>query len=103
MKPDEALDAAADYILFNGHLKGEYGGEENESPACVLGALAVTLNVSKSDHIRAGTFRTTVEYLRGHLETWSVSRWNDAEETTAEDVMDAMRMTAKGLREDEAQ
>lgn len=81
--------AAAQYIRDYGHQKNRYG--VLGGPACLIGAVVyaagkTTINSSRDSHL------LTPLQLRGF--TWF---WNDAPETTALDVINALELTAAEL------
>ena len=100
----EVLDQAADLIQFTGWNQGDYWLiNENEEIIgfCALGALGgIHEDRKELDNwlIRQDAKEALVRYL-GLIERGDIGHWNDAEDRTAQDVIDALRGCAKVQRE----
>ena len=109
MNIPDILDAAADEIERNGHIKGELG--HPDGPKCMGGAL---MHVSPRNLTGADeAMYAVVDYLELKDTTYFDSElssmfdvrwctgvdWNNAEEREPFEVVNAMRHTAKILRD----
>lgn len=86
LNANTCLRKAADHIERYGHIKGEAYADNDHpetSAACVLGALNLFPNMEARRQLR--------RYL-GNIP--SLAWWNDREETTKEDVVNALRGAA---------
>lgn len=116
MTPQELLAKAADEIARTGHCKASYsepGIDERVAPVCAYGAMARAVSDGKT---------TCYADLGSHAKTWSqyrliehaaellaaeigneldspfgaITRFNDDDRTTGEDVILAMKTAAAG-------
>jgi len=97
----DILDAAADELECNGHTKNDLGTPDG--PKCVTGAVFHVTNLDITDVPNVqGAFKALGDYLdlpkRHEWGGLELLEWNNAPERTAEEVIDAMRNTAKELR-----
>lgn len=111
MKTSEALRKAAEVLQERGHYKGDFENCETGS-VCALGALNVALAGkpivywdSYSDTVVRARRRLVAAFpaVREYPEVprmESVPLWNDADETTAEDVMLAFKHAAVAAEEE---
>ena len=100
------LEKAADVIEAHGHAKGVLHNSAGEY--CAMGAMYVAMGYSFEiydesvlfHHSRLGELLRAEEALAHHLGrlTCDIPSWNDREETTGADVIEAMRLTAKEIR-----
>lgn len=98
------LERGADYISENGLFKGALHPHSTGSfsmgmPVCAIGGIREAAGRLKSRQ------SLKVDYAVGFADIalmcevgGSVPYWNDREETTLDDVVEAMRQAAKGLR-----
>ena len=90
MKLSEVLYRAADRIEWFGHLKGAAIGPEGDyrtAPTCAVGAISVTT----LPDVELG--RRAADALSAHLGRGIVD-WNDEDERTADEVVEALRAAA---------
>jgi hypothetical protein len=108
----DILDQAIGVIRTNGwhqgdrydHDQADAGTPRSECRVCAVGAIAIVISGSPSDTTReaawaAGKVRRA---LGAHLKTRHIVGWNDTPGRTAEQVIQAFRETAAGLRAGEA-
>lgn len=100
MTPEEILLKAADDIATNGHYKGNYfaGGDRANGPACALGAIdrATYGRGLRTDFHPSPLLASALHLLAKEIGVSNIADWNDAPETTAEDVILAMKRAAHG-------
>jgi hypothetical protein len=84
----DILDAAADAIETYGHAKGTYGDEHRGF--CAMGAIKFAAAADRAKELFA------LHAFQEALGRSNMADWND--DTTAFDVIDLMRHTAKRLR-----
>lgn len=90
----DILEDAARYIAEHGHTKNQL--EDPETGAvCLWGALC---HVTDSSHIRTAIADAMVMYAEPFGYTCEI-KWNNAPETTGEDVILGMKTVAFELRE----
>lgn len=93
MKTSEALQGAHDKLIRDGWIQNDVG--PSYGPNCLMGAL----NHTAQSHLRLKEARA---YLFKVLPVKEfISRWNDAEERTLTDVLDALQHAIKLATEDE--
>ncbi len=95
------LRKAADLIENHGHCKGDYKRSHGHSGYCALGAMnRVTTGDVTSTHKNLRACRALVRYLDidgSHLcygPRTSIVDWNDEPWRTADEVVNALRVTA---------
>lgn len=105
----EILEAAADLLQTTDHCKGsykQYDASVGRISYCALGAIqevrgkvsVIQLSVDPS-LLDTGTFAAHyLEMAANEAGYVSVPMWNDAPETTADEVIDTMKHVAKELR-----
>jgi hypothetical protein len=101
----EALRAASEYIAKNGHHKGSlysYEGRSDQEPAaCALGAIRQVTAVCgyyTGDEYYSAVRRLTLHLMgAGHCGVGGeiIPKWNDAPETTAEEVILTLKRAAE--------
>lgn len=102
MTPEENLLAAAEYISENGHIKGYFYPKKEDGssftteearaqklPACAIGAIYITSG-DRHGYVAFEAGQKLSRYL-GQL---VVPVWNDHKDTTAEDVILALKGAA---------
>lgn len=99
MEPAEILAKAADVIETRGWHQGAF--VDIDGAVCALGAIAVAAKLpvtwfSCASSASSGEACDVLEdWLFDHYGTFSVTRWNDAEDRTADQVVTALREAAK--------
>lgn len=110
MTPQELLTKAAEDVATHGHWKGTFsqsGVPDNIAPACIYGALTRAATGTTTCYDTADLVVWTVNPLIQQAadllaksigrdrDTWyTVTQFNDADSTTAEDVILAMKRAA---------
>lgn len=112
----DILECAADMVFDRGLHKGGYAPVDSpkDGPRCTAGYIRVaTMEVTRTDESVYGNawfgvakrFRELVNITplfrtdNGLINPiYSIARWNDADERTAEDVREAFLLAAKDLR-----
>jgi hypothetical protein len=115
MEAYEALEKGAEYIAEHGHTKNQFT-DEGTGAACVMGAVIEVMHwgnmwdneywkdgsPSWKSHIEFEAWRSEVEPLfKQRFNTDGIPEWNDAPETSVEDVILGMKHVAAELREKE--
>jgi hypothetical protein len=107
----DLADAAADVIMINGHHRGgiwpvptgETLAWRPGRPVCLIGALMVAQGLFRPGYHRvdgAVTQRAAILVaVRDQIHCSNPLSWNDRAERTADEVIEALRGTAKTLRE----
>jgi hypothetical protein len=114
LNPD-VFEKAADAIKEHGHTKGTY--MDSKGCVCTLGAIGVALGVKFKRDAYLGCmpeefnpdFMNYGNYLGEFFRDWEgrngwtiVHRWNDDDETTAEQAQRLLRDCAEDIREENA-
>jgi hypothetical protein len=108
MTPAEILEKAADLIEANGFWKNQLWGPEGQccSVGAVMKATGSSISLDSQTRYARGEAVKALGVTLGLVpadvewpEAWSeVVGWNNVDERTADDVVDAMRRAAKDLR-----
>lgn len=99
----DILEHAADLIDTYGHLKGRTGNRD--IGFCLVGAIHAAV-CDYERHDQRTPSRVPLIYLVANhvgFDRLAITRWNDASERTHGEVTDALRHTAKDIRNKETQ
>ena len=89
---------AAELLEANGWQQGRFG--EAGGPQCVIGALNSAIHRAAANWLEVNSrVGVAILELQGHIEAPPIV-WNDARGRTAQEVIGALRATAKKLEEE---
>jgi hypothetical protein len=104
MTAPDILEGAAEVLAVHKWGRGHYQAGDNY---CALGAMRAALPADyrhASVSLLAGAapeFQRAMDSLARHVDCWWIPSWNDDIAKDADEVIEALRQTAKGLRNEE--
>ena len=93
----DLLDAVHDELLVHGWTQHRLGSPEGAK--CAVGAFHFTAHGTVVGELSRRTQMDAYAAFCDEIGTWAVNIWNNAEERTIDDVLDAFRRAAKNQRE----